>query len=448
MARQTLREQDAAGGAALASPLARVHVHRELNDIEYFAWCLGQPYNIVIEVQLSGPLRPEALRAALDKAQVRHPLLGVNTEPGPSHVPWFSSEGVGEIPLTVLEGAAPDAGVALLEQELVTPFVMDSAVQPRPPLIRVALLVPAEGPARASLLLTTHHLVADGMSLLFLVRDLLRFIAQPEAPFEIADAMVSPEDILPRAVRRRIPATPWRFNLVLSLTRLWAPLALRFRPHQAGAVSHHRKSWELTELQTERLLARCRREGVSVHAALCTACLPSFPAIHTAVNARGLLARPVGEAVGDVVDGAVVTLRYRRWASFWSNARRFHRHLRRQMRRTFRLFRLFSKAVPIERVAELGPLLVKLQGGKHPFGITNLGRLDDRAADLFAGEALRIESFFGGMTPKFDASAMSVYTVRGRMRINVLARESDDRAAEVRDGCDRAIARLIAAIDA
>ena len=30
-------------------------VRRELNEIEYFTWCFGQPYNIVATVQIDMP---------------------------------------------------------------------------------------------------------------------------------------------------------------------------------------------------------------------------------------------------------------------------------------------------------------------------------------------------------------------------------------------------------
>lgn len=447
MTSEALRKQDPSADGAVAAPPQRLSVHRELNEIEYFSWCLGQPYNIVVEVKLSGAVRPEALQAALHRAQVRHPLLGVNTEPGPSHVPWLSSEGVGPIPLTVIEDAAPDAATALLERELETPFAMDSAATPRLPLIRVALLLPADHPPGASLVITNHHMIADGLSILFLVRDLVRFIEQPEAPFEVADALVSSEELMPPAVRRRIPRSSWRFRVTLFLVRLWAPIALWLRPVKRTGFTHQRRSWTLTEAQTQRLVARCHQEGVSIHGAVCTAFLPDFPSIHTAVSVRGLLGRPVGEAVGNVVGSVMVSLRYRPGRTFWENAHRFQRKLRRGLRNAFSMYQLFSRAVPLELVEQLGPLLVTLAGKDRPFGITNLGRLDARAATLFAGSQLEIESFLGAMTPKFGASAMSVYTVRGRMRINLLAREPETNPTEIRDDSDRAIARLIAAID-
>jgi hypothetical protein len=91
-------------------------MYRELNEIEYFNWCVGQPYNMVVTVRFRGALRPEALREALAAAQRRHPLLRVNTEPGAAGLPCFSSEGVGAIPLAVEEPSEPGAAARLAER--------------------------------------------------------------------------------------------------------------------------------------------------------------------------------------------------------------------------------------------------------------------------------------------------------------------------------------------
>ena len=109
-------------------------VRRELNDIEYFN-SLRQLYNLVVAVRVRGYLRADRLRRALDRAQRCHPLLGVNTEPGPGHVPWFTSAGVGPIPLAVVEGVAPDEDSRLAERELGSRFEMDRAAPARLPLM-------------------------------------------------------------------------------------------------------------------------------------------------------------------------------------------------------------------------------------------------------------------------------------------------------------------------
>ncbi len=113
-------------------------MRRELNEIEYFNWCFGQPYNMVVVARVRGELQPDRLRAALAKAQRRHPLLAVNTEIAANGLPWFSSDGVGEIPLSVFERAEPEDARRLAEKELQATFAMNELGAQRLPLMRVS----------------------------------------------------------------------------------------------------------------------------------------------------------------------------------------------------------------------------------------------------------------------------------------------------------------------
>jgi hypothetical protein len=421
-------------------------MRRELNEIEYLHWCIGQPFNVVLAVQLRGDLSPERLRAALDKAQRRHPLLQVNTEIGPTGLPWFSSDGVGAIPVSVVEQSDPDRVQRLAESELDTGFVRDAAGSARPPLIRVALLRPRDPAQPTGIVVTAQHVIADGLSMVFLFRDLLRFIDEPDAAVTILDAPASPEDLLPPAARRRVPKSPRLFQAALWLVRIYA--RLRFGRRLPGASHHtqHHRRWTLTREQTDRLRARCRREGVSIQSAVCAAFLPDFSAIHTPVNLRPFLARPVGESVGVFVGSADLKMRCRAARGFWENARRFHRRLRRSMRAPFRMFRVFSKAVAPAAVQELGRLLFPIAGKGRPFAVTNLGALDGAGIQL-RGRSLRVESFFGGTTSVVDSSVLTVYTIDGQMHLHLLASEADNASSSVRDDSAWAVQRLLDAPD-
>jgi hypothetical protein len=115
------------------------------------------------------------------------------------------------------------------------------------------------------------------------------------------------------------------------------------------------------------------------------------------------------------------------------------------MRDPFALFRLFSKAVPVAMVRELGPLLVHMTT-KQPFAVTNLGELDGRGTEL-QGKNLKIESFFGQVTGIVESSVLTVYTIGGRMRLHVLANESGPSETAVRDEAERAVKLLLGAVE-
>jgi hypothetical protein len=422
-------------------------MERALNEIEYFNWCVGQPYNMVLVVQLRGELTADQLRAALDKAQRRHPLLTVNTQPGPDGLPWFSSVGVAPIPLAVVEEAEPEAAQRLAERELTATFDRDQPGASRLPLMRVAWLRPRDPARPAALVFTAQHVIADGLSMLYLVRDLLHFIDEPDAAVEVLDAPARADDLFPPRLRRRIPTTPRRFHLALALARIYVRLRFGSRPPPPRQPTQRHRSWELSPDQTARLRARCRHEQVSVQAAICTALLPAFGFVHTPVNLRPFLARPLGESVGLFVGSADVGMKVRPGRGFWENARRFHRRLQRSLADPFGIYRLFSKAVPAEAVAQLGPLLMKIMSSRQrPFAVTNLGELDGKGVRL-ASKSLQLESFFGAVTGIVDSSVLTVYTIRGSLHLHLLATEASASASEVRDDVERAVARLVEAID-
>jgi hypothetical protein len=183
-----------------------------------------------------------------------------------------------------------------------------------------------------------------------------------------------------------------------------------------------------------------------VQSAICTAFLPGFSAIHTPVNLRTRLARPDGESVGLFVGAAEVKMKYLAARGFWGNARAFHRRLGRALRDPFRIFRLFSKAVPAPAARQLGRLLVTITSNQRPFAVTNLGQLDGNGVQL-QGRNLKIQSFSGAVTGIVDASVLTVYTIGGSMRLHVLANESEPSETAIRDEVDRAARLLLEAVD-
>lgn len=100
-------------------------MQRELNEIEYLNWCVEQPYNMVVAARIRGAVSERTLRAALDQARERHPLLRVNTEVGANGIPYFSSSGVGSIPLAVIAGTEPNTVQKLFARELAATFDRD-----------------------------------------------------------------------------------------------------------------------------------------------------------------------------------------------------------------------------------------------------------------------------------------------------------------------------------
>jgi amino acid adenylation domain-containing protein len=135
----------------------------------------GMPaYNIPLAVQLTGPVRPEALRAALTAVVARHEALRTHfavTAAGPVQriepvkepaLPWIDLSG---LPAAVVD--------AELEWQLALLGIERFDLQ-RGPLLRAALFSTSVSTASEAhtLLLNVHHIIADGWSLGILFREL------------------------------------------------------------------------------------------------------------------------------------------------------------------------------------------------------------------------------------------------------------------------------------
>ncbi|MFI2765363.1 amino acid adenylation domain-containing protein [Streptomyces echinatus] len=149
-------------------------------------------YNIPVRLELTGPVDPERLRAALAALVSRHEALrmqftveadGVRQEPAPPTAPEF----------TFLP--APDERVVAAFVRPFRPRRPDGA-----PLLR-ALLVRAGAPDRHELHLDTHHVVFDGVSLRILVEELLAAYAGEPLAGQPADYRAAAHWARDRAAR-------------------------------------------------------------------------------------------------------------------------------------------------------------------------------------------------------------------------------------------------------
>jgi len=94
---------------------------------------------------------------------------------------------------------------------------------------------------------------------------------------------------------------------------------------------------ELSEAETSALVARCRREKVTVNSALTAAFsgaqsflqgeMPYHAKIVIAADLRDRLPHSPGEGMGMYAGGVELKLRYNHKRGFWENARQFHKRI-------------------------------------------------------------------------------------------------------------------------
>jgi len=263
-------------------------------------------FSIVAEFDIA--LTAEQVRSALDAVQQRHPLLAAHVDDSLTHRLGFGRrEHVAPIPLRVQADTAWQTAAA---EELSLPFEDRSA----PPLMRAVLLT---APSRCALLLTFDHTIADGISSVMVLNDLIGVLnGQALEPLPLPEALET-------ALARTFSTTQNRASEpVAPDPRMCTPSATRTfdgTPPEIRGVA-------LTEVETRRLVERCRREGTTVHAAVVTAASRArcarvgeqFVRTMSPINIRPLLG--VGSDCADYIICTVTGLALD-GASFWNQAR-------------------------------------------------------------------------------------------------------------------------------
>ena len=295
---------------------------RALGSFEHLLWLLDQasPRHFSLAAQIEGPTTVEDWRVALGHVQRRHPLFSVCIEKDRDSNPQFRQVPDKPIPLRVVQvGASQPDWLTELQREVVTPFDPEVA-----PLVRAVLMHESH---RATLILTAHHSIADGLSLTFAIRDtLLALSGNPRDPLLVTPSI---ESVLDSTDGRPIELASSSEGNGLEETR---PSVFR---SQHGLMPSIRRLSVSAEL-TVKLRNRARQEETTVHGALCAALvLAGRQAIGewedkpvrvlSPIDIRKLLG--IGEHCGLFISAASVSLKPNRGTAFWELARCAKRQL-------------------------------------------------------------------------------------------------------------------------
>jgi len=211
--------------------------------------------------ELADDLDPTALEAALLAVQHRHPLLNVCVEDHPHRLGFYRPASVPPVPVTVVDVAATRSWCDLVAEELTRPFDRSRA-----PMIRVVLL--RAGPTSpAAIVLTVDHVIVDGLSAGFILRDL--FSALNGHDLDALPVPPSQEELIAALRDGRPPAAPAANSQPPPAQPAWLATPSTFRPFDAALP--HLSAICFDEALTRRLIARVRAEHTTVHSALVAA---------------------------------------------------------------------------------------------------------------------------------------------------------------------------------
>ncbi|TFG15079.1 MAG: hypothetical protein EU531_08675 [Promethearchaeota archaeon] len=428
---------------------------RKLNEIEYLLLTFGQPNNISMCITIKGELDLEKLRNALDLAQEKHPMLKAQIyfEDEEQFLIWGD---INSIPLDVIPRKKKELYREIIEQEFITPF--DMGINYKNPLIRVKVL---QSETVFDLIITIQHVIADGISMAFLFRDILEFYINPQKKFKPFEIVKETENILPSDIRKKIPKSKCRFKIVSWLIKigvLFYRLIDKFRseskePNQLEFDNINDQtlktySWIFNKQQTMDFIKKCKEQRISVQSALCTMFLEDFPIINNPINLRDRLDYPVGQSVGLYASGLNIKKPYNPKISFWKNAEQYYHKLRKNLSsdKVFGIFKIISRVVPIESLIKFRPIFLELASRNNPFTITNLGALD-RLNLLISSENLFVDHLYGGVSMSFEALVITVFTIKNKMHFHFHYFSPPHTEKEIKNYVENAIEKLNIALE-
>jgi NRPS condensation-like uncharacterized protein len=347
------------------------------------------PFNFAMMVRVRGLFTPADLIAALHCAAEQHPLARARLEIDSHGLPWLTTQGVPEINLRIANSDSTWEQVA--EDELRCTF--DPTVGPQ---VRAVWISTVE--QVVYIVLVFNHNVCDGMSGAYFTRDLLQQLGstgtQPLPPAVLSGPQPHYGDmvsLIPSRVARAaaVRLQMWAIHTLMPLA--WMVQKRLPRPAQPEDVPRFCiLAWALIPETTAALVARCRVEGTSVHAAVCAAWLRADAEIEgsqrwnrtvsTPVNLRGSLIGPVGDSFGLFMSTVTTRVSCNAARDFWEIAREIKRHQVNSLSgdRKFHW--------PLRTHAALGGLsaedrrgaleMLSAQRPNYDLAVTNLGRLD------------------------------------------------------------------------
>jgi hypothetical protein len=338
--------------------------------------------NIVYFVRLKGTFHLNQLRSALSRVQRKHPALRALIREEADGL-CYEADCAPEIPLRIVPRVTEDDYRRECQIELNTELVFHQ------PQLRAVWL---RSERESDLLLATSHRICDGMSMLTIVKEVLRSLHTDEEL--IPYAPITQRDI----IGDYQPAQPWKRKLGAGLMNG----VLRLIPSSRRAAENHEHylEWSADRALLSALKQRCKTEGASIHSAMVVALDRALIAVLGEEKVPKWIENPVDIRRGpfaalksDMVFFGGGNFKVRTGQAqdveFWSRVRTIHEEIRRDVDREIleipSQFHFFEMLRPVTRgqvqsVVRLGDAL-KMNGSLNRFALSNLGNVVISEAD-------------------------------------------------------------------
>ncbi len=287
--------------------------------------------NISMIATILGNVSIDEMKKVIKKMQQRHPILNAYLQHDGKAL-YLLANGSLEIPLKTIKRISDDQWRDEIIQQHKIPFDMEQG-----PLIRFLLLHSTE---ISDLIIFCQHTICDGMSLAYLARDIMTYLADPTKKIELlSPAPLVNEDNIPSDIK---PSLVMRI-FGKTINKKWEKNELLFNYDDFYALhdvfwknyTYKAHLYELSKGQTDALIMACRKNGVTVNTALMIAFATAQNQLNSespkylqnisfAVNLRDLLKNPAGEQFGFFAGGIELKFKYSDKNNFWEIAKKVH----------------------------------------------------------------------------------------------------------------------------
>lgn len=239
------------------------------------------PVNCVFAAKIKGELPEQNFRTALEKIQQKHALLRVVIDIKSEKYPFFIEEkDIAPIPLRIVERKTDEDWLTESQKEWKILFEEEKT-----PLARVVWV---RGQDVSEVFWAIPHCISDGTTGVTLMKELLQLLDNPALELEPYEAFTSVDEFLPSNFN--VKSKKFKAKLYLTFARFFFMLQQKNKKRNLGKdyVLHQK----LDKATTSQITERCKANGVSVHALLCSAFMQAFQEVK-GKEAKGKVISPV-----------------------------------------------------------------------------------------------------------------------------------------------------------
>ncbi|RXM51688.1 MULTISPECIES: condensation domain-containing protein [unclassified Chryseobacterium] len=239
------------------------------------------PVNCVFAAKIKGEIPEQNFKTALEKIQQKHALLRVVIDSTSEKYPFFIEEKeIAPIPLRIVERKTDQDWLTESQKEWKILFEEEKT-----PLARVVWV---RGQDFSEVFWAIPHCISDGTTGVTLMKELLQLLDNPALELEPYEAFTSVDEFLPSNFN--VKSKKFKARLYLTFARFFFMLQQKSKKRNLGKdyVLHQK----LDPATTSQITERCKANGISVHALLCSAFMQAFQEVK-GKEAKGKVISPV-----------------------------------------------------------------------------------------------------------------------------------------------------------